>query len=144
MPNFLQQQEVRDGETDCSNQESEWTEVVRRQKKGRRLPQPTKEIVQGPRPRPFRAKKPAIIIKAGVDVFPALAQKLRSEISSSTVRDKIVAMRQTKKGDMLIVIDGDVKAVEDVKEEITRVAGLEVSINELTQKYLLEVRDVDS
>lgn len=144
--NASQQQhhQSQDDESESENihQVSEWTEVVKRKKK-RQEPQHTGDTGQVTRPRPIRVKKPAII-KANAEEFPALAKKLKAEVSISAVREKIVAMRQTKRGDMLIEIDGDPKSVGDVRDEITRIAGGEASISELSQNGLLEVRDIDN
>lgn len=45
---------------------------------------------------------------------------------------------------MLIEVEGNRSAVTEVRKELARVAGENVSDSELSQKGVLEVKDVDS
>lgn len=87
---------------------------------------------------------PAILVKTKAEDFPALARKLRSDTYKLITGGKVVNMRQTRKVDMLIEVAGDEKSVSSVRDEIARVAGEGVSVNEISRKGLIEIRDVDS
>jgi len=128
------------------NPEPSWTEVTKRR--------PKKEVTQSltvaqskkPIQPPPRVKKlkPAIIVDTKPEDFPALARKIQQGVNPKIFGNSVVGMRQTRSGGMLIQIDGDSTAVEAVKMEVTKAAGEGTSVRTLSQKGLVEVRDIAS
>jgi len=130
------------------NQE-EWSEVVKRPPKNNGTinkketpPQAQKNVKT--REKPPKTKNPAILFKTNADDFPALARRLKTDTSREVTGDRVLGMRKTRSGDMIIEINGDSDKVEEVRKEIARVAGAGVSVSSLTQRGLLEIRDIDS
>jgi len=128
------------GPTD-SNQE-EWTDVVKRRPKNnnsvnqKKAPPRAQKIA--------KARNPAIIIRTDADAFPALAKKLRGDPSIAS-GEKIKAMRKTRNGDMLLEVNEEETTIGALKEEISKlVEGEEVTVSALSQRSVVELKDVDS
>lgn len=119
----------------------EWTEVVKRSKKQKQQTVPdaasTKEKVDG---RKRNGKRnPAIVVDSRPEDFPALAKKLSKEVDQQVIGNRVMAMRQTRKGAMLIEINGDATVLDTIKAEITKAAGDGASVRALPQRGLLEI-----
>lgn len=123
---------------------SAWSEVVKRPKRPTAAVNNPKNITKTEAPKLKKAKKPGILIKTSEEEFPALAKTLHSAPIISAEENKIVAMRKTKSGDMLVEVDGDAATVSAVKGEIARVAGERAIVRELSRSSVVEIRDVDS
>lgn len=122
------------------NQE-EWTDVVKRRPKTNAVDR--KEAPPQAR-KTVRARNPAIIIRTDSDAFPALAKKLRgdSNIASGV---KIRAMRKTRNGDMLLEVNEEETTIGALKEEIAKLVERDgVTVSALSQRNVVELRDVDS
>lgn len=90
----------------------------------------------------MKARNPAIIIRTDVDAFPALVKKLRGDPSIAS-REKIKAMRKTRNGDMLLEVN-EKTTIGALKEEISKlVEDEEVTASALSQRRVVELRDVD-
>jgi len=84
------------------------------------------------------------LIDAGDDSnFPALAKKIKFGMDKNTVGNKIIGIRKTKNGGILIEVRGDQAAVGIVQEEVARAAGGDATIRFLQQHTLVEIRDID-
>jgi len=120
-----------------------WTEVVKRPKNKKQQivseAVPTSAKVDGRKRN--RKRNPAIVIDMTSDDFPALAKKLSKEVDQQVIGNRVIAMRQTKKGAMLIEINGDA-AVDTVKAEITKAAGDGASVRFLSPRGLLEIKGI--
>lgn len=122
-----------------------WSEVVKKSKNTtQQRPGPARTIVdKNPSGRiGTRRKNRAIIVDSKPDEFPALIKKLSKEVDQQAIGDRVVGMRQTRKGGMLIEIDGDLEEVEAVKAEVTKAAGKEMNVRTVAQKGLMEIRDI--
>jgi hypothetical protein len=114
-----------------------WTEVIR--KKNTAMER-TKKLTNMPY---LRRRPPAVIIDTSREDFPALAKKIRNDIKSEVIGDHVVGMRQTKSGGLLFELRGDQEQLDLVRAEISRSAGPGITLRELRQEKLLEIRDLD-
>lgn len=105
------------------NAQPTWTVVVKKKKKGKE-PAPKAPLKETR----IRKKNPAILVKANAEDFPALAKKLRGNPNIST-DNKVVAMRKTRTGDMLIEVEGDEIAVGAHR--------MEIALSELSPKTVI-------
>lgn len=96
------------------------------------------------RPKRIRTRPQAIMVNMGSkEDFPALVKKIRGGTNKEVIEDRVVGMRKTRSGDLLIEVKGDADQVEAVRAEVSRSAGDEVEVRTLQQKTLLEIRDLD-
>jgi len=122
--------------------QEEWTDVVKRRPKtddavGRKVAPPQAQKI-------VRARNPAILIRTDSEDFPALAKKLRGDPTIAS-GDKIRAMRKTRNGDMLLEVNEEETTIGALKEEVTKLVGCDgVTVSALSQKNVVELRDVDS
>jgi len=124
------------------NQEK-WTDVVRRRPKNNSSDDQKKPPPQA-RKKILKVRNPAIIIRTDADAFPALAKKLRGDPSIAS-GEKIRAMRKTRNGDMLLEVNQEETTIGALKEEISKlVEGEEVTVSALSQRSVVELKDVDS
>jgi|UniRef100_A0A2S2QK97 hypothetical protein len=114
-----------------------WTEVVG---KKNTASERTKKPTNMPN---LRRRPPAVIMDTSKEDFPALAKKIRKDIKSEVIEDHVVGMRQTKSGGLLFELRGDQEQLELVRAEISRSAGPGITVRELRQEKLLEIRDLD-
>ncbi|XP_025203521.1 uncharacterized protein LOC112600500 [Melanaphis sacchari] len=125
---------------------TEWTDVVRKSKNQKNQPAPeevpTTYKVGGRKK--TKKRNPAIVVDSKPEDFPALVKKISKDVDQQVIGNKIVAMRQTRQGAMLIEISGDATTVEAVKTEITKAAGEGASIRTLSQRCLLEIKGITS
>lgn len=127
--------------TPMEGRRTTWSEVAK--KKVTKTLNQENPAVQVNGRRPLRAKNPAILVKANTEDFPALAKRLKKDASREVTGDRVVGMRQTRSGDMLIEVNGDAQKLEEVRSEIERVAGAGITVSALTQRGVLEIRDID-
>lgn len=123
------------------NQE-EWTDAVKRRPKSDGPVDQKKESSQAQKI--VRPRNPAILIRTDANAFPALAKKLRGD-SSIASGEKIKAKRKTRNGDMLLEVNEQETTIGALKEEISKlVEGEAVTVSALSQRSVVELRDVDS
>jgi len=82
-------------------------------------------------------------VNVGREDFPALARKIRTNVSREITGDSVVGIRQAKSGGLLIEVRGDQARVEAVRAEIAKSAGPTVDVRSLQRKDLIELRDLD-
>lgn len=75
--------------------------------------------------------------------FSTLARKIKSGIDRNT-GDSISSLRKTKGGGLLIKVRGDQAVVDIVKVETVKAAGSDVTVRQLQQRTLIEIRDIDA
>jgi len=91
-----------------------------------------------------RTRPAAIVVDVNNEEdFPALVQKIRSGVNSEVIGERVVGMRKTKSGRLLIEIKGDSDEVEAVRAEVSKSAGDGIEVRSLQQRTLLDVRDLD-
>jgi len=149
--------------TAATETELTWTEVVKKSRKPRPLaPAFTaqfgkQETAAGPTStkapeqkrawpennRVPRARPPAVLVEVGREDFPALSKKIRSGVNKEIIGTRVVGMRQTKTGGLLIEIRGGPEKVEAVRAEVARTAGSDVGVKTLQSRDVFEIKNLD-
>lgn len=75
--------------------------------------------------------------------FPELVKKIRSGVNSDIIGEKVVGMRKTKAGRLLLEVKDDSSDVEAVRAEVFKSTGGANMVHTLEQRTMLEVRDLD-
>lgn len=145
---------MREGEsgepTDQQVQTTMWTEVVKKKKKNK-VPAKMDDEPPATKPKPEKSKRrgtrtrPAAIV---VDVnnqadLPNLVKKIRDGVNPDVIGERVVGMRQTKAGHILLEIKGDAEEVEAVRKEVSKTAGDGAEVRSLQQRMVIEIRDID-
>lgn len=63
-------------------------------------------------------------------------------VSVSKIGDNVVGVRKNQNGNLLIEVKGNVSDVDRIREEVFRVAGAEANIRTLTEKAMVEFKDL--
>lgn len=115
-----------------------WTEVVKKKAKVA-----TKKPEEKNR-KPFRTRPAAIVVDiANQDDFPELVKKIRGGVNSEVIGERVVGMRKTRSGGILLEIKGDSSDVEAVRAEVQKSTGGVNVVRTLEQRTMLEIRDLD-
>lgn len=127
-----------------------WSEVVGKKAKNKvtattaRNPiGATQKPVEGKR-RGVRSMPAAIMVNVdNQEDFLELVKKIRGGVNPEVMGERVVGMRKTKSGRLLIEVKGDTDEVEAVRAEVSKSAGDGIEVRFLQQKSMLEIRDLD-
>lgn len=74
--------------------------------------------------------------------FPELVKKIRSGVNSAFIGEKVVRMRKTKAGRLLLEVKGDSSDVEAVRVKVFNSTGDTNMVRTLEQRTMLEKEDL--
>jgi len=145
---------MRDGgsgePTDQQAQTTRWTEVVKKKKKNKvpakmdDEPHATKPKSEKLKRRGTRTRPAAIVVDVNNQAdLPNLVKKIRDGVNPEVIGERVVGMRQTKAGHLLLEIKGDAEEVEAIRKEVAKTTGDGAEVRSLQQRMRIEIRDID-
>jgi len=84
------------------------------------------------------------LVHSNPEDFLELIKKINTGVDQKTIGNRVVGMRQTRAGGLLVEVDSDAERVEIVRAELTKATGDGARMKALAQKGLLEVKDIAS
>lgn len=85
-----------------------------------------------------------ILVRKSADTYVEILHKVRSGVNVNVTGYRISGIREIRSGDLLILISGEKRAADLVKQEVENFMGANSNVTKLNRIGLIELSDLDA